>query len=72
MLIYFFGFWWLFWLLYYGVGVFDAIIGNKICEMLDSRLSKHVADDGMFLLVFSIVYCHVHLFVDCRFYAICM
>jgi len=52
--------------------VFDAIIGNKICEMLDSRLSKHVADDGMFLLVFSIVYRHLHLFVDCRFYAICM
>jgi len=29
---------------------FGVVSGNKICEMLDSRLSKHIAEDGMFLV----------------------
>jgi len=43
--------------LYYLKGcLFVAVTGNKICEMLDSRLSKHTPEDGLF--PFSVVCCH--------------
>jgi len=29
--------------------IYGAILGNKICEMLDSRLSKHIAEGIMLL-----------------------